>query len=163
MELGGWNDLYSWTNPPPSILCDEVDRHADFAVAQALAAPCIEIGHCQVEALGDDTWRVTIGVANTGWLPTTVSSRARLDDMVRPITADVFGAEVLDGAARRTLGQLLGASSARFTNGTVGTPDRVTCSWLVRGTPGAEITVTVQHQRAGQTRTSLTLSGTGAS
>ncbi len=39
VELGGWNQLHSWTNPPLHLLCDEVDRHADFAVAQALAAP----------------------------------------------------------------------------------------------------------------------------
>jgi len=39
VELGGWNDLYSWTNPPLHLLRDEVDGHGAFAVAQALAAP----------------------------------------------------------------------------------------------------------------------------
>ena len=150
VELGGWNGLYSWTNPPPDRLLAEVDPHADFAVAQALAAPCIEIRHARVEHVGDDTWQVWIGVANTGWLPTTVTARARHDDLVRPILAELHGADdVLDGASRRTLGQLAGSSSTRFTSSTAGTPDRVSCSWLVSATAGTELVVTVQHQRAG--------------
>ena len=163
VELGGWNGLYSWTNPPPHLLFAEVDRHLDFAVAQALAAPCVEIRHATIERVGDDTWRVVIGVANTGWLPTTVSSRASLEDLVRPIVAEITSQEamdsidVLDGAARRTLGQLAGSSAARFTNSTAGTPDRLTCSWLVQAATGTAITVTVQHQRAGSDSVELTL------
>ena len=158
VELGGWNGLSSWTNPPLDRLLDEVDRHADFAVAQALAAPCVEIRHTRVDAVGDDTWRVTIGVANTGWLPTTVTAKAQQDDLVRPILADVSGpVESLDGMTRRTLGQLGGGSSARFTNGTGGTSDRTSCSWLLRAPVGTKITVNVQHQRAGSDSVDLTL------
>ena len=158
VELGGWNGLYSWTNPPLDRLLAEVDGHADFAVAQALAAPCVEIRHARAEPVGDDTWRVVIGVANTGWLPTTVSSKAAADDLVRPIHADVVGSiDVLDGAARRTLGQLAGSSSARFTNSTDSTPDRTSCSWLVRAEAGTTITVTLRHQRAGSDSVNLTL------
>ena len=162
VELGGWNGLYSWTNPPPSHLLAEVDGHADFAVAQALAAPCVEIRHARAEPVGADTWRIVIGVANTGWLPTTVSSKARQDNLVRPVIADVEidgdgVVEVLDGAARRTLGQLAGSSSARFTNGADSTPDRASCSWLVRAVPGTTVSVTVQHQRAGSDSVQLVL------
>ena len=32
VELGGWNDLYSWQNPPKHLLADEVDGHGAFAV-----------------------------------------------------------------------------------------------------------------------------------
>ena len=164
VELGGWNQLHSWTNPPRHLLCDEVDRHADFAVAQALAAPRIEIRHTDIEAVGDGTWRVTIGVANTGWLPTTVSAHARSHELVRPIVADVHaapasggGAEVLDGPRRRTLGQLAGGSVARFTNATEGTPDRTTCSWLVRASTGTEIVVSIRHDRGGNDSVTLRL------
>lgn len=171
VELGGWNALYSWTNPPLHRLCDEVDRHADFAVAQALAAPCLAIAHHRVESVGDDTWRITVGIANTGWLPTTVSARARQDDLVRPIIAEITIAEidvgdiaevtdpadvavtndltVIDGPARRTLGQLDGSSVARLSQATAGTADRTTCSWLVRARAGTIVRVTAGHPRAG--------------
>jgi hypothetical protein len=157
VELGGWNELSSWTNPPPDLLLAEVDGHADFAVAQALAAPCIEIRHSSVESVGSDTWRVMVGVANTGWLPTTVSVRAASDDLVRPIVADLTGADVLDGPARRKLGQLAGSASVRFADGTSGTPDRTSCSWLVRSATGASVTVTIRHQRAGSRSIELRL------
>jgi murein tripeptide amidase MpaA len=159
VELGGWNDLYSWTNPPPSRLLAEVDGHADFAVAQVLAAPCLEILHARSEPVGVDAWRVVVGVANTGWLATTVSSKARQDDLVMPILADLVGdVEVLDGAARRPLGQLAGSSAVRFTNGAESTPDRTTCSWLVRARSGVTVTVRVRHQRAGSVSVDLLLS-----
>jgi hypothetical protein len=161
VELGGWNALYSWTNPPPHRLCDEVDRHADFAVAQALAAPCLAIAHHHVEPVGDDTWRITVGVANTGWLPTTVSARGRQEDLVRPIIADLAAnqgeLEVIDGPARRTLGQLEGSSAARMSQATAGTSDRTTCAWLVRARPGTTARVTVGHTRAGSTSLDLPL------
>ncbi len=59
VELGGWNDLYSWTNPAPHLLRAEVAPHAEFAVFQALASPRLEIKDTTVEALGDDTFRVS--------------------------------------------------------------------------------------------------------
>ena len=159
VELGGFNHLYSWTNPPPSMLCAEVDRHADFAIAQALAAPCLAIKHTEVEQLGVDTWRVTVGMSNSGWLPTTVSSRARQHDLVKPIVAELGPGDVLDGSRRRTLGQLAGAVHARFAAATDGTPDRATCSWIVRAAAGTEVTIEVRHPRAGTDSVTVELAG----
>ena len=160
VELGGFNQLYSWTNPPPSMLCAEVDAHADFAVAQALAAPCLEIASVEVRSIGEDTWRVSAGVANTGWLPTTVTDRARRHELVRPIVAELcgVGCDVIDGPARRTLGQLAGTAHARFTDAIDGTPDRTTCSWVARAPVGTEFSIEVRHDRAG-TRSRTAVAG----
>lgn len=166
VELGGWNTLTSWTNPPQHLLRAEVERHGDFAVAQALAAPCIEIRRSSVEPLGDDVWRVTVGIANTGWLPTTVSEYAAKHDLVRPVVAEIRtaadGFEMLDGSARRQLGQLAGASSARFTGSTSSTPDRTTCSWLFRAPAGSQVVASVSHQRAGTDEVELALESPAA-
>jgi len=157
VELGGWNNLYSWTNPPPHLLKAEVDGHGDFAVTQALAAPCIEIKHTSVEQLGPDTWRVDVGVANTGWLPTYVSEKARKDDLVRPIIVELSGASVIGGPARQELGQLAGSMSARFNRGDGGSPERVMSSWTVRAAAGTELTAIASHQRAGTKAITFTL------
>ena len=53
--------------------------HAAFAVAQAMASPCLEIVHTAAVDLGGGTWRVEAGIANTGWLPTHVSARGAKD------------------------------------------------------------------------------------
>ena len=162
VELGGWNDLYSWINPPLHRLRDEVDGHADFAVAQALAAPCVEIRHTLVERVGADAggtplWRLDVGVANTGWLPTTVSERAHKDGMVLPIEIELVGADPLDGPARRRVGQLPGALGARFDQGGGGSPERALVSFALCAPAGTEVTVEVRHPRAGRRRAALLL------
>jgi hypothetical protein len=149
VELGGWNDLYSWGNPPKHLLAEEVDGHGAFAVVQALSAPCIEIKHTGVEQLGPDTWRVDVGVANTGWLPTYVTEKANNDSIVRPIIVELRGAEVVGGSSRQELGQLAGSMAARFNRGDGGSPERALASWTVRCEPGTALTVGATHQRAG--------------
>jgi hypothetical protein len=154
VELGGWNDLYSWANPPMHLLKAEVDGHGAFAVAQALAAPCLEIKHTDVEQLGADTWRVSVGVANVGWLPTHVTEKAKKDSIVRPVVVELTGAELIGGSARVELGQLTGAVAARFNQGDGGSPERALASWTIRCAPGTELAVTASHQRAG-TKTAI--------
>lgn len=157
VELGGWNTISTWTNPPLHLLADEVARHADFAIHQALASPRLEVPHVDVTRLGDDTWRVDVGIANTGWLPTDISAHARSANLSRPITARIEGADVVDGSARRQLGQLDGRAALRFNGGNDGTPDRTLTSWVVRGSEGSVAVVTVDHPRCGRVEATATL------
>jgi len=98
-----------------------------------------------------------MGIANTGWLPTTVTQLAADRKLVRPIVAHLEGAEVLGGTVRIELGQLAGRMKARFNGRNDGTPDRVLTSWVVRGAVGSTVTVTAEHQRAGSATASVTL------
>lgn len=165
VELGGWDDLAVWVNPPPHRLPAEVERHAAFAVHQALCSPRLEIRRAASVDLGDGTWRVEVGVANTGWLPTQVSERAARRTLVRPVTVRLDGdaAEVVHGPARVVAGQLAGRSSARFNGGNDGTPDRVLVSWIVRGERSASITAVAEHPRAGEARAAIVLGGSTGS
>jgi hypothetical protein len=163
VELGGWDWLVSWTNPPPSRLAEEVAPHAGFAVFQALAAPALEVLLAEAEALGDGVWRVRAGIANTGWLPTTVSERARANDLVLPAVVELVvpaGVEVLDPPARREIGQLTGRSAHELRGGRTndGTADRVLVTWTVRGPAGADLTIEGRHQRAGRAERAVHLS-----
>jgi hypothetical protein len=164
VEIGGADDLRLWINPPASKLRDEVAPHADFAVFQALAAPRIELLHLDAEPLGvaEDGrthWRVRAGVANTGWLPTEVTAWAAKHRLVLPLTVELVGGEPIGSPARVQLGQLAGRSGFRLNGGLPndGTPDRALATWLVAAEPGAEITVTAVHPRAGTARASLRL------
>ena len=146
----------SWTNPPLDAAGRRRSRpHAEFAVHQALAVAA-RSRSCTPPpiALGDDTWRVEVGVANTGWLPTYVTARAQKHDLVLPIVADLTlpeGAEVIGGPNRHELGQLAGRSGFRLDGGSRndGTPDRALTSWIVRAPAGAQVEVAAVHQRAG--------------
>ncbi|HEX4983783.1 MAG TPA: M14 family metallopeptidase [Ilumatobacteraceae bacterium] len=152
VELGGWNTLTVWYNPPPELLRSEVAPHAEFAVYQALCSPRLEIRRTSVARLGGDTWRVEVGVANTGWLPTDVSKRARKEKLVKPILVELTGdgVEVLDKPARREVGQLEGRAAMRFTLRNDGTPDRVLVAWTLTAQEGAQVKIVAKHDRSGQ-------------
>ena len=160
VELGGWDSLRSWSNPPAARLEQEVEGHAAFAVHQALLAPRLVIEQISAEPIGDDRWRVRVGIANVGWLPTTVSDWAAKHHLVLPVAADLQlpdGVSIDVGTNRTLLGQLDGSRAGRFTYGNDGTPHRVLATWVVRGPVGAEITATARHQRAGTARATVTL------
>ncbi|MEZ5377063.1 MAG: M14 family metallopeptidase [Acidimicrobiales bacterium] len=164
IEVGGWDSLHSWSNPPDALLADEVAPHADFAIFQALASPCLAIEHLSVDRLGDDVWRINAGVANTGYLPTTVTEWAAKKSIVRPVVADIElpdGAATIEGTShRQPLGQLAGFAQARFTGGNDGTPNRALVSWVVRAAAGTKVDIVASHQRAGTTRCTVTLEAT---
>lgn len=163
VELGGWNELTSWTNPPPDLLRGEVASHADFAIHQALCSPRLEIVHTAARRLSEDTWIVDAGVANTGWLPTDVTALARKQQLVRPLTVEISGEasagdlDVIDGPARRRHGQLAGRSAMRFAGGNDGTPDRVLATWTVRAPAGTTCRITARHDRCGAATTTCEL------
>jgi hypothetical protein len=152
VELGGWNALSVWNNPPPHLLRSEVAPHAEFAVYQALCSPRLEIRRTSVARLGGDTWRVEVGVANTGWLATDVSTRARKERLVKPIVVELTGdgVDVLDKPARREVGQLEGRAAMRFTLRNDGTPDRVLVAWTLTAEEGAIANIVAKHDRSGR-------------
>ena len=159
VEIGGADFFRVWTNPPRSKLRAEVTGHADFAVHQALASPRLEIKRAESRSLGDDVWQVTVGVANTGWLPTQISQWANKHNLVLPVTVEIEGADPLSGPARVKLGQLEGRMSYRVNGGawSDGTPDRAQHIWTVRAPRGTEVVVTAAHPRAGTSSTRIVL------
>jgi Zinc carboxypeptidase len=163
VEIGGWNDIFSWANPPTDLLAAEVAPHADFAVFHALAAPELAVRHLGVTPLGDDTWAVAVGVANVGYLPTDVTAWARKRRLVLPLVVELSGdgVTVADGPARRELGQLEGRVRHRFDAGARndGTPDRVLERFVVRAPAGTTLHVEARHPRAGRDVRTVVLGG----
>ena len=76
VELGGWDRVYFWFNPPLSQLEAEVKPHADFVVYLALVSPLIEIRSFEAEPVADGAHRLRLVLENAGWLPTNVTEKA---------------------------------------------------------------------------------------
>jgi len=163
VELGGWNLVYFWFNPPLSRLEAEVRPHADFALFLALVSPRLEIRSFESEAVGDGAFRLRLVLENSGWLPTNVTQKALERKAVRPIEVELElpdGARVATGKEREEAGQLDGRVERRNVMWWAvdhSTSDLAKLEWVVEGPAGSRIGVVARHERAGTARAELIL------
>lgn len=164
VELGGWDSLYTWRNPPADLLEAEVARFPRWLIWQALLLPKLDaIAPPQIDPLGPNTYRLTWTVQNTGWLPTATTRRALDQRLVRPCIARIDlppEATLLTGQPEQEVGHLKGRShqpSAPYYDHDDATDDRVRLVWLISAPAGTTVTLTVRGDRAGQVQTQVTL------
>jgi len=164
VELGGWNRLGVFRNPPAKYLEREVKRFPGWLTWQALTLPKLELLKTEVSALGSDVYRVRVAVHNTGFLPTYVTKRALERKIARGVVYEIAlpkGAQLVSGRARVEGGQLEGRASKpslqAFLPNAEFTSDRGQCEWTVRATAGTSVRVTARHDRAGRVEVEIPL------
>jgi hypothetical protein len=164
VELGGWNKLATFRNPPAKYLEREVKRFPQWLAWQALTLPKLEVYSAAAQRLGPDTWKVRLAVHNTGYLPSYVTKRALERKVVRGVVYDLelpAGAQLLSGRLREEGGQLEGRASKvslqAFLPNLDLTGDRGQCEWTVRAPAGSTVGVSARHDRAGRVRVELVL------
>ncbi|MEC4854069.1 MAG: M14 family zinc carboxypeptidase, partial [Jaaginema sp. PMC 1079.18] len=163
VELGGWNGLYFWRNPPQSVLEKEVRRFPKWLVWNALISPSLELYETKVEALEDNTYYLRVVVQNTGWLPTYITQQALKKKLARgclvflKLPPDV---SLKMGEMQADIGHLEGraykASALTWRTGDA-TSDRAKVEWIVKGEKGSIITIEIRCDRAGVIQTQLPL------
>lgn len=164
VEIGGWNSMFTWRNPPPALLEAEIAPQAAFAVSLAALAPRLAWHSVAVTALDDDVYHVLAVVENTGFLTTSSTVRARESQAARPARVEIQlpeGAILRSGAARAELGHLEGRSNKLSMSyyGSSPTDNRAKAEWLVHAPDGGTITLTAIAERAGTIRRELVLGG----
>ena len=102
IEIGGWDSMYAFRNPPPKFLEMEIAPFADWVVWQALSSPKLELRETQVTEAGKGVWRIRVAVQNTGWLPTNVTKGAIKNKLCRGVVAEISN----KGAVIDSLGKL---------------------------------------------------------
>jgi murein tripeptide amidase MpaA len=164
VELGGWDRMNYWRNPPPELREREVARFPEWMTQLALSLPRLEMLRTEVRALGPDTWRVRFAVANSGYLPSYVTKRALERKTARGTVFQIhLPAElVLVSGRERFVGPHLEghapkASLLSFLPSRELTADRAVAEWVVRGPRGAVIALTASADRAGTVRAEVTL------
>jgi murein tripeptide amidase MpaA len=166
VELGGWDMLYAWRNPPPEFLEQEVALFPDWLVWHLLISPKLEVYEATVEPLGDALYKVRLVVQNTGWLPTYITKKALEKKLVRGVIAEIElpdGATLQLGKPREELGQLEGRAykpSAASVWNTDTTDDRAKVEWVVHAPQGGTVRLTARHERAGVVRVECPLAST---
>jgi murein tripeptide amidase MpaA len=166
IELGGWDSLYAFRNPPPQFLEAEVAPFSDWVVWQALASPKLELREVRVEDAGSGAKRIRFAVQNTGWLPTNVTKIAEKSKLCRGVVAEIVPSGAMpegagssepdwlySGKLRQQAGQLVGwshLSVSGFGWQTNGTDDVAVFEWVVQS-PG-RYELVAKHERAGTVR-----------
>ena len=156
VELGGWDQLFAFRNPPPQFLEKEVAPFAGWLVWQLLISPRLELYQATAKPLGEGTYRVRLVVQNTGWLPSYVTKKAMEKKVVRGVVFEIelpAGATLETGEPRQELGQLEGraykaSAPSGFYDGDP-TEDRLKAEWVVRAPGGGIVRLTARHDRAG--------------
>ncbi|MBV8379787.1 MAG: carboxypeptidase [Paucibacter sp.] len=167
VEIGGWDKMNFWRNPPPHLREREAARFPGWMTQIALSLPRLELLRTEVRALGPDTWRIRMAVANAGWLPAYVTKRALERKMVRGVIFEILlpagQTEIsLVGGKERIEGpQLEGhappQSQLSFFPPGNATPDRAVVEWIVRAPQGTRLALSASAARAGTVRTEVVL------
>ena len=167
VEIGGWDKLNFWRNPPPQLREKEVERFPKWMNQIALSLPKLELLRTEVRALGPDTWRVRFAVGNSGWLPAHVTKRALDRKVVRGVIFEIHlpvndatvslvsGKERIEGPHLE--GHAPKASLQAFLPNREVTADRAVAEWVVRAPKGTQLALTARADRAGVVRTEVSL------
>jgi len=165
IELGGWDTLYCWRNPPPAFLEKEIAPFADWLIWKLMLSPRLEVYAAQATALGEDVYRVTLVVENAGWLPTYITKKALEKKVARGVIFEIAlpeGASLAAGKEREETRQLEGraytaAAAYPWAIGSASMEARVKYEWVVKAAPGTMVTVTARHDRAGRVQRQIVL------
>jgi murein tripeptide amidase MpaA len=166
IEIGGWDALYTWSNPPKHLLQKEVALFPQWLIWHLLISPKLELLEVTSTPLGDGAHRVRLVVQNTGWLPTYVCKKALERKLTRGVICDIDlpGGAVLEaGELRQMKGELEGRAYKTSTpSGWLAvdgdaTDERTKAEWVVRAPKGTVVKLTARHERGGCVRAELTL------
>jgi murein tripeptide amidase MpaA len=164
VEIGGWDKLLAFRNPPPHLLEREVAKFPDWILHNAMISPKLELVSLTAVAVADGTYRIQLVVQNTGYLPSYVSKRAKARNQSRGVITEITlpgGVELVNGKLRDNLGELEGRAYKHtlmsFWTDTAPTADRAITEWMVKGKAGEEVKLTVRHDKAGAIHTTVVL------
>ena len=162
VEIGGWHSKFWGQNPPPEFLEEETAMQLPWILYLAEQGPIVTVSEPVVTAMEDgETFRVEVTVANTGFLPTSLTDRGA-EGRERPdgtidrqvvrapaVTLEHPGLELVEGTARTAIPHLAGSNP--FLEAAE-SPSR-TVSWVVRAVGGERaVRATVNSDKGGVAR-----------
>lgn len=162
VELGGWDFLNMWTNPPLEFLEKEISPFPDWIVWHSLISPRLVLREARVTSLGADSYRVRFVIQNEGWLPTYVTKKALQKKLTRGVIAEITlpkGTSLQSGKEREELGELEGRAykTAFADEAEESTNERVKVDWVVKAKKGTKVKILAKHDRAGVVREEVVL------
>lgn len=155
VELGGWDFLYTWRNPPPACLEAEVTRNYPFALALGEMLPHLAVKELKASALGGDAYHINLVLENNGYLPTSTSQVGKNRAMKHPILVEMTLGEsmsLVQGKLKTELEHLEGRSNkfdVTQAGGFSPTDNRVRTEWVVQAPEHGSLALRVACPRGG--------------
>jgi murein tripeptide amidase MpaA len=162
VELGGWDMIFAWANPPREALENEIRLFPPWLVWQALISPLLSVHEASAVKLDARTYRVRLVVENTGWLPTYVTKKGLERKVARGVICEIElprGATLRSGKARQECAQLEGRAykSATLDSSEESTHERLKVEWVVHAPRGGKVKLSARHDRVGVVRAQVVL------
>ncbi|MGE5220989.1 MAG: M14 family metallopeptidase, partial [Omnitrophica WOR_2 bacterium] len=163
IELGGWNSIYTWRNPPPAFMGEEAARNLPYVLALGDMLPHLSIYSLEAAPLGGDDYRINLVVENTGFFPTFTSAQGKKRQSIRPVRVELelpAAVTLVNGKKRVELGHLEGRSNKLDVTiiwGGSPTDNRARAEWVLHGPAGSEITFHIRSERAGSLHRTIKL------
>jgi hypothetical protein len=138
VEIGGVRP-FALVNPPSAVLDSLATTQTAFVTALGGMLPSLSLRKLKTESLGSGLYRITIEVANDGYLPTS----SKVGDMVRmprPVRVELDtgkGHDIVSGRHFQLLDPIGGSGAG------------VELTWVVRGSSGDRMSVTAESPAAG--------------
>jgi murein tripeptide amidase MpaA len=164
VEIGGYEFKFSLQNPPGPMLEEVASRNGRSVLRLLGILPRIAFVEERAERLSEGIYRVSALLQNTGFLLTWLSEAGKTSRQVREIEVSVEldgNAELISDRADLKIGQLDGRASSHESFSffpRYGNETRKRVSWLVKGAPGAVVSLTAESTKAGAAAARVTLS-----
>ncbi len=155
VELGGWNHMYTWRNPPLPYIGAEAERNTPFALAMGDMLPHLALHTLEVTPLGAGDYHLNLVVENSGFLPTYTSVQGKNRKAMRPVRIELElpeSVQLVNGKRRLELDHLEGRSNKLDVSshwGETPTDHRARTEWVLHSDSAAEIAIHVLSERAG--------------
>jgi hypothetical protein len=146
VEIGGFKP-YDVVNPPAGRIAELGAAHAKFALYLASLFPHVKIASTEVTSHGGGIFRIKADIVNTGYLP-TASAQGVVSRAVKP-TMVQLGVDPADIIA--------GNEKTNFAAALAGSGGTQSYQWVVKGKPGATVTLKVVSQKGGTDTATLKL------
>jgi len=154
LELGGWNNMYTWRNPPHKFMGEESERNVPFALALGYMLPHLEIKALKVEKVDANTYTLNLVIDNNGFFPTYTSNQGKKRQILRQPRVQLIipeNVQLVNGRIKTDIGHLEGRSNkigAIFTPASP-TDNRNRLEWTLKAPGGTKIALQIESDRAG--------------
>lgn len=91
VEVGGWNRIFVYRNPPTCMLEDMARRGALYVMRLAQTLPKLTIRKAEMTRIAEGLYKITAVVRNAGYLPTYLTSQAIAVNQAPPVKVQLTG------------------------------------------------------------------------